>query len=393
MHQYNIFAVIPRAGTLTSSTKSYVWQNNLYRPLVKMGHHVTLLDFDYDEFFTHAKSNQWLDGHRPNFSEALKKAFALAHAARPIDLCFCYLYDGFVAPEVLAGIRAAGVPVLNYSCNNIHQFNLVEQISRTVDCNVYAEAGAADKFEAVGVPAVQMQMAADPDFYRAPVGDKHYDVSFVGQRYADRGHLLAALIHAGIDAHAFGPRWLATGEAVGNTSLADRWDKFSSLVRSNGLRYGIDFMMSKIGRRWKDRREDRMLAGQTHGILEDAEMVGIFASSSINLGFATVYQDAKAGGKEMYHLRLRDFEVPMAGGFYLTRYTEELEQYFVIGREIECYRNERELVEKCQYYLAHPEQRELIRRAGQRRSLADHTWERRFTQLFANSSVSRLLST
>lgn len=170
MRPYRIFAIIPRAGTLTSSTKSYVWQNNLYRPLVKMGHDVELLDFDYDEFFTHAKSDGWLEQNRGRFSTAVTEAFAAGQARRPFDVCFCYLCDRFVEPEVLAKIRATGVPILNYSCNNIHQFSLVERISRQVDCNVYAEAGAAAMFQALGVLSVQMQMAADPEFYQVAAG-------------------------------------------------------------------------------------------------------------------------------------------------------------------------------------------------------------------------------
>jgi spore maturation protein CgeB len=391
MRRYRIFAVIPRAGTLTSSTKSFVWHNNLYRSLVKMGHDVELLDFDYDEFFTHAQSDGWLGQHRGRFGAALGEAFAAGQARGRFDLVFAYLCDGFVDPEVIAQIRAAGVPFVNYSCNNIHQFGLVERISRLVDCNVYAEAGAAEKFAALGVPAVQMQMAADPDFYHREARPAQLDVSFVGQRYADRGELVAGLIRAGIDAHAFGPRWQGGAEAVGNTTFAARWDKFRSMARAEGVGFALDFVRSKLVRRIQERREDQVLAGHTHGILTDEAMVDVFATSRINLGFATVYAGGKGAGEEMYHLRLRDFEVPMAGGFYLTRYTAELEEYFVIGREIECYRSTEELVEKCRHYLAHPNERESIRQAGQRRCLADHTWERRFTKLFAEPLIQSLL--
>ena len=36
-------------------------------------------------------------------------------------------------------------------------------------------------------------------------------------------------------------------------------------------------------------------------------------------------------------MRLRDFEVPMSGGFYLVEAMEELADFFVPGREIETY--------------------------------------------------------
>jgi spore maturation protein CgeB len=391
MREFNILMAIPSAGTLTASTKSQIWRTNLYQPLVKMGHRVVLLDYDYDQFFTHAESDRWLEQQKGRLSETLADTFAREHAIQPFDLCFFYFCDGFIDEGVLSAIRAKGVPVFNYSCNNIHQFHLVQKICRLVDCNVYTEAHAAEKFAALGIPAVQMQMAANPDFYAPTAGAYRYEASFVGQRYADRGELAAVLIAAGVNVQAFGPRWQANGEAVGNVTLSDRADKFLTMVKKNGLAYALRFLANKVAKRSGEGSIDRILAGHANGILDDAEMVRVFAESKINLGFATVYSGGHEGGEELYHLRLRDFEIPMSGGFYLTRYTKELESYFDIGREIECYRSKDELINKCRFYLAHDDRRELIRKAGLTRSRASHTWEHRFTEFFANPKVAALI--
>ena len=81
-------------------------------------------------------------------------------------------------------------------------------------------------------------------------------------------------------------------------------------------------------------------------------------------------------------IRLRDFEVPMSGGFYLVEYMEELEEFFEIGKEIACYNGPEDLVEKVKHYLKHDTEREKIRRAGYERSLRDHTWQERFEAAF-----------
>lgn len=391
MRKFNILMAIPNAGTLIASTKSQIWRTNLYQPLIRTAHRVILFDYDYDQFFIHAESDRWLKQQRCRLSQVLLDTFAKEHAIQPFDFCFFYFCDGFVDEAVLSAIRAKGVPIFNYSCNNIHQFHLVQKICRQVDCNIYTEAHAAKKFEALGVPAIQMQMAANPSFYAPTGGDYRYDTSFVGQRYADRGELVAALIEAGMNVQTFGPRWQVNGEKVGNVTLADRADKFLTLIKRNGLSQALRIIANKIRKRSDEEKVDRVLIGHTNGILNDAEMVKVFTESKINLGFAAVYSGGHEGGEELYHLRLRDFEIPMSGGFYLTRYTKELETYFDVGREIECYHSEDELIDKCHFYLAHDSERESIRLAGLRRSRACHTWEHRFAEFFANPKVSALI--
>lgn len=391
MKPLRIFQVIPNSGTIPSSSKSSIWKNNLYSPLVEMGNEVVLLDYDYDEFFVQAENSTWLDKHRPAFSEALLSKFREEQSKGSFDLCFIYLCDGFVDIGVIKHIQSTGVPVLNYSCNNIHQFHLVKEISRVVDCCIYTELHAGEKFKEIGAEAIQMQMAANPAFYRPVETAYIYEASFVGQRYADRGELIVRLIKAGIDAHAFGPRWLADGEKVGTVKLEDRLGKIFTIARNHGVAYTVNYLLNKYRKGKSDRNEDMVIKEHAGGILSDDEMVKAFSETKINLGFATVYSAAREGGEALYHLRLRDFEIPMCGGFYLTRYTEELEDYFEIGKEIECYKSTEELIDKCRHYLSHDERREEIRRAGLKRSLKDHTWNNRFTQLFANPKIRPLL--
>ncbi len=70
---------------------------------------------------------------------------------------------------------------------------------------------------------------------------------------------------------------------------------------------------------------------------------------------------------------MRIFEVTGSGIFLLTEYHENLKQYFDIGREIETFKDENELIDKILYYLAHPEEREEIARKGQERCLKEYT--------------------
>ena len=115
-------------------------------------------------------------------------------------------------------------------------------------------------------------------------------------------------------------------------------------------------------------------------VLSDLEMVQMYSRSKINLGFSSC--DTGEAEERIVQIRLRDFEVPMSGGFYLVEYMEELEEFFEIGKEIVCYTDPGDLVEQVKYYLKHDSERERIRRAGYERCLRDHTWHKRFAMAF-----------
>lgn len=80
-------------------------------------------------------------------------------------------------------------------------------------------------------------------------------------------------------------------------------------------------------------------------------------------------------------LIVRNFEVPAHGGFLLTLAREELVECFVPGEECGVFRGEQDLLEKVQYYLENRKRREEIARAGQERTLAEHTYAHRFQSL------------
>ena len=74
-------------------------------------------------------------------------------------------------------------------------------------------------------------------------------------------------------------------------------------------------------------------------------------------------------------VNLRIFEALAAGCFLLTDYCEELEDLFVIGEEIEVFRNASEMADKVEFYLNNPEKRQAIAKRGHEKFLNSHTWK------------------
>lgn len=79
---------------------------------------------------------------------------------------------------------------------------------------------------------------------------------------------------------------------------------------------------------------------------------------------------------------MRLFEGTACGALVLTdAIANGLEELFEPGREIVVYRDDRDLLEKIAYYLANDEEREAIARAGQQRTLSEHTYAHRMARL------------
>ena len=73
----------------------------------------------------------------------------------------------------------------------------------------------------------------------------------------------------------------------------------------------------------------------------------------------------------------RTFEILGAGGFQLTDYKKILEELFDIGREIECYKNENDLLDKIGYYLENEDERKKIAQRGNEIVMKRHTYKHR----------------
>lgn len=72
----------------------------------------------------------------------------------------------------------------------------------------------------------------------------------------------------------------------------------------------------------------------------------------------------------------------MAGGFYLVQEAPDHCQYYKLGEEIVTWTGPGDLVEKVGFYVRNPRAGEKVSEAGQRRALAEHTWQHRFDRLF-----------
>jgi len=77
----------------------------------------------------------------------------------------------------------------------------------------------------------------------------------------------------------------------------------------------------------------------------------------------------------------RVFEATGTGTLLITDWKKNLYEMFEADKEVVTYRTPEECIELLSYYLDHDEERESIARAGQQRTLRDHTYYQRMGEL------------
>jgi len=376
-------------STPNSAFASSLWRDNLYRPLVDLGHDVTEFDYDLSEVYRNldpsdAAQKRYIDRTRPRTSAELLRQIERAHARERVDLFFSYFYDACVTPETIDAVRAMGIKTMNWFCNGAHQIHLVSRIAPRYDWCLVPESFRLADYAALGARPIHCQEAANPEIYKPYDLPVEFDATFVGQAYGERPAAVRFLRDAGIDVRVWGQGWSALAGIASGTRRG--W--------AGRLRSAPGMMMTPEGRRAVARAVRRRLAPPAGDAtpaatlpasivgppLPDQEMIRMYSRSRINLGFSAC-GDPDLLKERILQVRLRDFEVPMSGGFYLVEYMPELEEYFAVGKEIACYSDLHDLADKIKYYLAHETERQDVRLAGLRRARRDHTWQGRFQRV------------
>ena len=112
----------------------------------------------------------------------------------------------------------------------------------------------------------------------------------------------------------------------------------------------------------------RAFAGSAWGV----EMYQVFRDSFLTLNHH--------GDIPAYANNCRLFEATGVGTLLVTDWKVNLHEMFEPGKEVVCYRTAEECAEMIQYYLEHDDEREAIARAGQQRTLRDHTYYQRMQE-------------
>jgi spore maturation protein CgeB len=385
-----------------------LWSGNFYPALRELGHEIIESQTDLlptscfmhiADGFTHEEVEA-----RAQTTERILDEVRTAQQQGIVNLFLSYFYNSHFDPAGFDELRRLGIPSVNFYCNSIHQFAQVAAIAAKVDFSWHAERDARDAYLSVGANPVWVQMGADPNIYFPVHGRvRQHKSVFVGQRYADRDRWIAALIQARVPIEIYGSGWGAeqsqsNGSAFKATSYLGRKVPAPSSLASYVDLIAGEFRRSRLANGFRRLKQQAVYRRETRAISEmlrpyvkgrASDVATVFAGYELCMNFSNVWADGRPGSMLIPHIRLRDFEAPMCRTCYLTGHSEEITDFYEVGREVETYCTKSELIDKARFYLKHPDSAERLREAGYQRARRDHTWVQRFRQLFRKVGLSK----
>jgi spore maturation protein CgeB len=341
-------------------------------------------------------SSSWRDQRDQLNAQVVRVAKTLKAAGR-LDLMFFIVYDDFLTVKTAQELRTLDVPMVNYHVDMAFQWYRVIRTAPYFDVLAVAQMTNAEHLKRYNAHLLWMPMAANPKYYRpraGGMGDYRRALSFVGSFNPYRRALLKTCVQHGMKPVVFGRGWQPDAPNVYEFD----WDWHKVL---HDMRYyawprwcaeGVESLTGPVKRKLSRRHVFQPLDGpEFHPPCLDEALPEIFRTSCVNLGFSDTgwHADDTVLDSKNLQCRLRDFEVPMSGGFYLVQQAPDHATYYRLGREIETWSEPAELADKALFYSRRPKEAERIREAGHARVLASHTWKHRFDQLFRQKPIAR----
>jgi len=157
-------------------------------------------------------------------------------------------------------------------------------------------------------------------FYKIPNIEKDIDVGFVGAKYGKRASYIEYLKASGVNVVCYGSGW-------------------------------------------------------ENGRLDNGSVNEIFNRCKIVLGFGFILDSVK-----FCALKLRDFDVPLSGSFYLTSFNEDLLELFPRKNKDHYFSSKGDMVKKVKYFLQNEAKREAIAEAIYLDAKKNHTYVSRFLE-------------
>jgi len=357
--------------------------------LCDMGHEVWQFNYGdaVGEFYGR---NRRQDRNRKN-QDLLKVAGDLVRD-KGLDLIFCYVYDDFLQEDTAAKLRQLNIPMLNYNVDMVNQWYRQIRTAKYFTYMLCAQKINMENMASYGGNVLYFPMAGRisdrSDSTNSFIPEQ--PVTFMGTPMPYRNHVLKKLIDKDVPLAIYGKFWnenkVATADRSVEKTVSDICHYGLARYKSEGAAGLLTPLTNRLFKQSFPSSAEipkKVLCG----FLDQSDIENLFKYSKINLGFSRMMGDDpdKPGVNQV---KLRDFEVPLSGGFYLAEKAPDYDELFEIGSEVETWSTHDELLEKINYYLDHEEERKKVAKAGHERAIKYHTWEVRFKALFDKLKIA-----
>jgi len=353
------------------------WREYLVKGLLEEGHEILEVpNVDWAEGLTYhdrAGIEEWLER-----TWSATKTFVFAeHEKTPIDLFLSYFYPQQVDTAAIEQFQKKGIPCVNFFCDNVRDFTKLPSQFKPFALHWVPEFEALPLYKRAALPYINAPMPCwiPPDVRTVPSVESE-PPTFIGSSDILRQDLLGKAILEGADFLVRGAGW-AQDETISAAPAQKSEKKSLSTLINNQVSFvklhGVRGLLQKVDLRFRPIHPPPIAPSKVGGPVSNSDYVRVTREASVILGVNRVPLAYRSLRRPLVYSRLRDLEVPMMGGCYLTEWTQGLEQMYELGAEIETYRTTEELKDKLDKLQRDASLRATMRQKGQRRALTDHT--------------------
>ncbi|OHD13541.1 MAG: hypothetical protein A2Y41_06540 [Spirochaetes bacterium GWB1_36_13] len=313
----------------------------------------------------------WLEenGLPDNIKGLQDKLIEFVEIEKP-DIVFFVLMKDEITQETLSKLKTLTTTV-NWFCDDQWRFeSFTKNIAPLLSYSITVDKHSLSKYKEIGYNNVLLSQWAsfvyEKDF--SPEKTEYlYDVSFIGGKNNTRAWYIKELEKSGIKVECFGAGW-----KNGRVSFEKMKEIFQrskiNLNLSNSLPYDIRFYryLKKLPLGWNIFKPICFL-------------------KSVKRKFFSRFLYSQKNAEQ---IKARNFEIPGCGGFQLSNFVLEIEDYFDIGKEIAVYSSIDELKKQIKYYLENENEREAIKKKGFLRAEKYNYYEK-FKEIFKKTTKNK----
>lgn len=312
----------------------------------------------------------WLeDNGYPDGIDALQdKLVQYAEISKP-DIIFFILMNDEIRTSTIELLSAKYLTV-NWFCDDQWRFNSFSKfVSTKLSHVITVDKYSLNDYAKLGCEHIIRSQWAAVDYQENLKFDTlkyKYEVSFIGAKNLTREWLIKELKKRNIEVACFGSGW-----PNGKVSYDQMKDIFMhskiNLNLSNSVSSDFGFF--------------KYLLVHPFRLISQIFAAPSTAGKLIRnyLSYVRFFFFSK---KKIEQMKARNFEIPGFGGFQLSQFSLEIEDYYKIGEEIALFSNVADLERQILYFLASEDEREQIRSKGYLRT-SEHTYEKRLKAVFA----------
>lgn len=277
------------------------------------------------------------------------------------DLFFAFMFTDELDKNILAEIKKITASAAWFSDDNWRFYNYSRYWASYFTWIITTFSWIPESYRKIGFSNIIRSQWACNNYVWKPVEiERNIDVSFVGQRTPSRDKVVNMLRENGIQVFVKGWGW-----PEGRATQEEMIKIFSrSKINLNINSVPPLFSPKRIGRLFLKRSVNKFVFD--FHLLDNLK--GVLAMS-------------------IPHGKARPFELAGCRAFVISGYGDDMENYYQENKEMIFYRSGKDLVEKIKYYLARPEEREQIAAAAYKRTMEEHTYEKRFLELFRKMNL------